>query len=920
MSVGMVLYTLLIKPLELIFEIIYSIANSVIVNPGLSIIALSLAMNFLVLPLYMRADALQMEEQEREKKLKDMTSHIRKTFKGDERFMMLQAYYRENDYKPIYALRGSFSLLLEIPFFISAYHFLSHLELIKGVSFGPIKDLGYQDGLIQAFGVSINLLPILMTLINIVSSLIYSKGSPVKTKVQLCVVALVFLVFLYKSPSGLVFYWTLNNLFSLIKNVFYKLKEPRKILCILSSCFGVLLAGMIVARGVYSLRQKIVLFGFCLMLQLPILISKTQIMSRLENKRNERSKKNGFENANSVFLFSMIYVAILIGLLITSQVIASSTAEFVNILDLYNPSMYVLNSLLIAVGLFVIWIGIFYYLTDKKSRGLFAEACLMFAIIASVDYMFFGTKLGNLSQRLQFDNAPVYSLKQMGLNLLVIVAIIVVVHLIINWNSKVIVPILLAGIIAIGFMSVKNVKIINSEYAKVYDTIDQSSELPVYRFSKNGKNVVILMMDRMIGDYIPYLFHERPDLKEKFDGFTYYSNTVSFGTSTNAGLQGLFGGYEYTPKEMNKRDDTPLVEKNNESLKVMPTLFAENDFDVTVCDPSYANYNYIPDLSIFDDCPGVKAYITKGKLNDSIVKGAGLKDLLNRNLVCYGIFKSIPLVVQSSFYNNGNYFSTGMGNGEEDIEANMQIRSSLAVGEGYDVNFIDAYSTLYNMVPMTRIEDDNSNHYLSMCNETTHRPCILQLPDYVPKYETDNSEYYEGSYIKTDDEGNTINIEDEENYPHYHVHMATLIELGKWFDYLKEEGVYDNTRIIIASDHSWTINLDESMFLEDHDLEHFCCTLMVKDFNAKGFTESKEFMTNADVPTIAMDGLIENPINPYTNNPINSDPKYEGPQELHYVETWQTEINNGNTYLPGFWYSVHDDVHDPKNWKYLGYY
>ena len=44
-----------------------------------------------------------------------------------------------------------------------------------------------------------------------------------------------FLVLLYDSPSGLVFYWTLNNLFSLVKNIFYKLKNPKLVLSILSS-------------------------------------------------------------------------------------------------------------------------------------------------------------------------------------------------------------------------------------------------------------------------------------------------------------------------------------------------------------------------------------------------------------------------------------------------------------------------------------------------------------------------------------------------------------------------------------------------------------------------------------------------------------------------------------------------------------
>ena len=46
-------------------------------------------------------------------------------------------------------------------------------------------------------GMAINLLPILMTLINVVSSAIYAKGFPLKTKIQLYGVALIFLVFLY---------------------------------------------------------------------------------------------------------------------------------------------------------------------------------------------------------------------------------------------------------------------------------------------------------------------------------------------------------------------------------------------------------------------------------------------------------------------------------------------------------------------------------------------------------------------------------------------------------------------------------------------------------------------------------------------------------------------------------------------------
>ena len=64
MSFWDILGTLLIKPLQLLFEVVFVMANRVVGAPGLAIIALSLAMNFLVLPLYRRADAMQEEERE----------------------------------------------------------------------------------------------------------------------------------------------------------------------------------------------------------------------------------------------------------------------------------------------------------------------------------------------------------------------------------------------------------------------------------------------------------------------------------------------------------------------------------------------------------------------------------------------------------------------------------------------------------------------------------------------------------------------------------------------------------------------------------------------------------------------------------------------------------------------------------------
>ena len=165
MSFLSALYTLIISPLQLLFEVVFTIANRVIGNEGLTIIFLSLAVNLLVLPLYKRADELQAEERDIQAKMAPMIKQIKTAFKGDERFFMLQEYYRLNHYKPVYALKSSVSLLLQIPFFIAAYNLLSGMECLQGMPFGFIKDLGSEDAMF-----SIGSFPV-----NVLSGIIYTK-------------------------------------------------------------------------------------------------------------------------------------------------------------------------------------------------------------------------------------------------------------------------------------------------------------------------------------------------------------------------------------------------------------------------------------------------------------------------------------------------------------------------------------------------------------------------------------------------------------------------------------------------------------------------------------------------------------------------------------------------------------------------
>ena len=458
MSVGSALYTTIIGPLELLFEVIYAIANRIINNPGLSIIFLSVTMNLLVLPLYRKADAMQAAEREKDAKLQDWVKHIRKTFKGYERFMMLQTYYRQNNYRPVQALNGSFSLLLEIPFFIAAYHFLSGLQLLQGESFGIIQDLGAPDALLQVAGVHINLLPILMTLINLISAAIYMKGFPLKSKIQMYGMALIFLVFLYTSPAGLVFYWTLNNLFSLVKNIFYKLKNPAAVLRTLASAVGILLAVFVVIHPRNTAHRQLFIFGVCLLLQVPLLhfVFRGRIMRKKEFKAEKPNKQ--------LFLLSCLFLTILTGILIPSSVIRSSPLEFVEINAFKTPLWYVLSAFLLAVGTFLIWFGIFLRLADDKGKRIVSAAVFLVAITAVINYMFFGTKYGTLSNMLIYGDELLILKADLKINLLVLFLAVLITFLIL-WKKKAILLLVMAIAMCLSAfaMGISNVIAIQKE-------------------------------------------------------------------------------------------------------------------------------------------------------------------------------------------------------------------------------------------------------------------------------------------------------------------------------------------------------------------------------------------------------------------------------------------------------------------------
>jgi len=871
-----IIYTIFIFPIEQIIELCYVFVYRILNNPGLSIIGVSFAVSIFTLPLYFMAEKYQAAERNIQNKMKFMVDNIKAISSGDKRFMLLSAYYRQNNYHPLYSLRTSISLVILIPFFIAAYHFLSHLEIIRWFSLGPISDLGKPDSLLVIGNNSINILPFIMTLINCASTYIYTKGLETREKIQLYGIAVIFLILLYNSPSGLVLYWTCNNLFSLSKNIIQKSKYSKNIIYIITIILltPVCIYVLFFHDGVLS--KRLILFFTVLFVLLIPLIKRYIHLHPLQKAFSSINVKK------STFFLSLAGMFLLLGLVIPSSLIVSSVADF-SYLDPYvSPLPYIGFTLLQCFGFSLLAILI-YMLFDKNIKYILTLTITFFLIIFFINSLTFPKEYGIMTSDLHFEIFPEdITFKSKILNLLIILLTSFIVFIIIKFNKKILL-FSIQIILIISFSSLGIYNLINISKDLKINHNAKPSAVNVFSLSKTGKNVIVILLDKAVSGYFPYALEEKPELKDSYNGFVFYPNTVAAGRYTIHGLPGVFGGYYYSAYEIHKRQNELQKEKIQEAVQVLPRIFASNDFNVNA-----ENLPYIEN-SIFDNISNITVTNNNDLFRNDFLKDFNIKILeqfkiLYHNFIRFSIFKTSPVFLHKIFYDHGEYLSI---NNSEYF---------------FSKNTIDNYSYLFNLSMITDIKNDNSNHALILYNALPHSPTFLELPDYTPSNNIINKK--EGLFS------------DESNY---YVNMASFLLLAKWFDFLKENDAYNNTRIIIVSDHGNGLiePLPNDIHLpHDRWLRYYNALLLVKDFNSKEELKTDyTFMTNADVPHIAAEGLINN-----LNNPFNGDELYIDKNNgyiitssknysYNYMDKYKYVLNDNE------WLHVHTNIFDPANWS-----
>ncbi|MCL2186025.1 MAG: membrane protein insertase YidC [Treponema sp.] len=823
--IGEIFFTLFIWPIYFILEFLFVLFNRIFFAPGYSVIFLSIVVSTLTLPLYIIADRWQKEERELQNSMKAKLKKIRAHFKGDERQMIMNAYYRQTGYSYVSIFKSSAGLLLQIPFFIAAYQFLSRTSMLTGVSFFFISDLNVQDALIKLpFPIfrltALNLMPILMTALNILSALIYAKDYGRRERIQLYAMALVFLVLLYSTPSGLVLYWTMNNFYSLIKNLCFRyVKKPQLALKFASILFGVIFLFFIWTGKANVERYKMMFSAIALLAVLiPLFWNRVTSIFIIKTKEYKEEPNIG---TNTLYIMSFALLFLLAGFLNPAQVLSSSVSDFEQPLVFFVRTFLQGFSFLLIIPIFI------RAFTPEKVRRVIALGAAVISLNALVCYFALFTYYGIMDINFKLDDTNrLLTAFPLWINIIVPLIIIALIYFIYKINKLkfliIIFQVLSVAVFILGTIDfVTLIRRIN-HLDIIMENSASNSDI-VFNLSRTQQNIFIISLDRAQGSAFTDMLKYKRSFYNDLDGFIFYPNTISFGNSTILGVPSMLGGYSFTPDKINKAANIPLIEKVNSAITTMPRKFSEAGYRVTITDPVIANLNSVADTSIFKGMRNVNAYLLSGKMTDRYRTEFpygdedGIHSFNFDILFRYGIFRMSPPALRYGIYYKGQWWREAAYNSY-----------GRAVGE---------FSSLYYLNDICNL--DNGDPTLNiMLNFITHEGGNYNR-DFLPQQEPVDFNDDELSVFKT-----------RENAEYIFIMIAAFNQLVKWFNFLKSEGVYDNTKFIIVSDHGGNYITDSQAGMEGYNP-----ILLLKDFNKRGDLEiNEEFMTHSDILYLAAEG------------------------------------------------------------------
>ena len=127
---------------------------------------------------------------------------------------------------------GCLPLFVQLPIFLGLYFMLRSASELRFASFLWIKDLSVPDTIAFIVGFPVNILPLLMAV-----SMFFQMRlmpSPMTNNMQKKIfqfMPFIFLIFCYNFPAGLVLYWTVQNVLTIVQqSISSRMKDPVEVI------------------------------------------------------------------------------------------------------------------------------------------------------------------------------------------------------------------------------------------------------------------------------------------------------------------------------------------------------------------------------------------------------------------------------------------------------------------------------------------------------------------------------------------------------------------------------------------------------------------------------------------------------------------------------------------------------------------
>lgn len=357
-------------------------------------------------------------------------------------------------------------------------------------------------------------------------------------------------------------------------------------------------------------------------------------------------------------------------------------------------------------------------------------------------------------------------------------------------------------------------------------------ENELFSYSKQEKNIVVIVLDMFTGSHMADILEQFPELKTALSGFVHFPNAVSSANATMYSMPSIVGGPFYTVYAMNERHAQHDITEAQAYHKIGKSFTNENFQTAFLMYPISLRKTLIEDKNIvwIDDNQAFSDYFFKKhpELSQKYKKRESFEETIYK-MLAFGLFRFSPeYFLRAKIYNNGNWL----------------IKNE----NSYDIQtMLERTSPLYTL---THTGNTNSNKptFKFLYTSMTHSPYFLGID------KNNQCNFFSTKTIWK------RNLGVEHSTRQYETEVCAFFYLKNYVEWLKKENIYDNTQIFLVSDHAGFSNSINIPHLKnannlDFDLGQDIL-LLFKDFNQQGELKTdRRLMANYDIASIFCENL-----------------------------------------------------------------